>query len=498
MRRTPFVPCALIALAVALGCAPDVADHQAAVVYETDGRTEVEDHPNPLLQDVARTVIAMKVDSDHIDATNPDDVWITYSRTLGEAQTLCPGERFADQVDPGTCSGTLLDQQHILTAGHCMDTASDCTGKRWVFGFRYGADGELTRLTSDDVYRCARVLAYRDDDGVDHAVVELDRPVVGRVAPSIRLATEPLAIGTPLALIGHPNGIPMKIDSGGVVTFNAADGLTLEATVDAFRGNSGSGVFDHNGRLVALLDGGEDDYIENGDCNVVNVIDPAPADDGESLTYLAPALAAYCSEPGIDSPVCGCDGPCVPALEGDTCDDATTLDAVDQTVSGSLARYTPSSRGSCGGAGPDRAYTFTLTEAARLTAGLSGYDSVMHLYAGCGGEELACNDDISEDARGSRFEVDLAAGTYTLVVDAFGSRIGSGFTLGLVFAPTAAPPPEDDAGPAPTDAGPPQTDAGAPPPPTSGGCRAVPNAGGASGWALLALVVCARSRRRRR
>ena len=37
----------------------------------------------------------------------------------------------------------------------------------------------------------------------------------------MHVARSGLSDGTPLALIGHPNGIPMKIDTGGVVTFSS-------------------------------------------------------------------------------------------------------------------------------------------------------------------------------------------------------------------------------------------------------------------------------------
>jgi hypothetical protein len=499
LRLVRFAPtlCLLVALAA---CGEPAAARRAPVVYGEDGRTEVHAHPSAALRAVAETAVAVKIDRDFVDASDPSAVRIDYTRTLGEAKNLCAGERFADQIEPGTCSGTLVDDRYLLTAGHCVEDLADCADDVWVFGFRYVSDGVFAPLTSDDVYGCARVLAYFDDGDVDHAVVELDRPVVGHPPAPVRVEPAGLSVGTPVALVGHPNGLPMKIDDGGEVTWSSADATFLTATVDAFDGNSGSGVFDASGRLVALLRGGMEDYVDAGGCNVVNVVDPPPADDGEELTYVRPALEAFCATPGIDSPLCDCDGPCVPAPPGDTCADAEPIAPVSQVLEGSLADHAPTTSGSCAGEGRDRAYTFTLVEPTRFSARSAGFDTVLHLREGCDGAELACHDDVDRDTdRGSRIELELPPGTYVLFLDAWGRAVGD-FTLTLGFEP-----PGPDAGGAPgLDAGVRTRDdggAGAPPTGTRGGCAAggpAPPLGAPAGWALLGAVLDARRRRRPR
>ena len=248
---------------------------------------------------------------------------------------------------------------------------------------------------------------------------------IGDPAPVL---AEPLSLGTPLALIGHPHGIPMKIDSGGILT--SIEEPWLKATVDAFDGNSGSGVFDHQGRVRAILTNGEDDYVARGDCQVVNVLQ-SPADDGETLFPIEPVLGAFCEAPGVDSELCECDGPCVDYLPGDTCELAEPIDAVDQEIRATLQGYVPSGYGSCGGVGPDRAYRFSVASDTRLLAAVDGFDTVLYLLRECG-EEVACNDDRGDSDLDSQIDAALTPGNYTLVVDAYDEDIDS-FTLNLEF-----------------------------------------------------------------
>ncbi len=289
---------------LALGCADVGASRQAVQYGPTDDRVEVYEAPAGPLRAVAESAVAMQLGAGWIDETDPSDVRVTYTDTLSTAHDLCPGVRYEDQIEPGTCSGTLIDDQHILTAGHCVDdSAEDCDGATWpwLFGFYFEAAGRLRTLTHDDVYYCTRIVAYQDDAVTDFAVIELDRPVVGHAPAQIRSGARP-PDGTRVTLIGHPNGIPMKI-AGNASLRGMLDTYIL-ADVDAFSGNSGSGVFDDAGQVVGILVAGNDDWQNAGGCNVIDVIDPVPDGDGEQLTPVGTAIDAYCAT-GAVSPVCG-------------------------------------------------------------------------------------------------------------------------------------------------------------------------------------------------
>ncbi len=450
----------------------DVGRTESAVVYGRDDRTEVYAHPDARLRRLAEEAVAMQVPSTRVDLSAPGGVRFPGTESLGDAADLCEGERFREQPVIGLCTGTLIDRQHVLTAGHCLEVPGACSTLSWVFGVRYARRGELVPVPHWDVYGCDRVVVQRNVGVEDYAVVRLDRPVVGREPAPVSAALPRL--GASVAMVGHPQGVPMKVDSGGRVTALDAAGRSFSATLDAFRGSSGSGVFTRDGTLVGVLESGMADYVRDGTCNIVNVISPPPTDDGEGVTAAGVALAAFCAvEP--TSLACDCGGvPCGGTPAHDSCEDARLLVLSSQEIAGSLAGHTDASEGSCGGAGPDEVYALTTRErGARLVAELRGLPAVLYArQRACRGDELTCAAATAGSTR-TRLDVRLAPYSSTfLFVDALASG-ASDFVLDLEVTLDALPPPPDagtdaDAGPAPDLGAPMDLGTSATPPPDAG------------------------------
>ena len=200
------------------------------------------------------------------------------SKTLGETFNLCPGEVFSDQPATGHCSAFLISEKILVTAGHCDDLLpyDMCKEASWVFGFHTNKNGDVpTRIPQEDVYKCSRIIAKEFNNEKDYAVVELDRPVTGRIPLKLGQRNS-IKVDDKVMMIGFPDGIPMKITPEGKIT--KVDKQSFQATLDAFHGNSGSVVLNqHTKEVVGILVAGNPDYqrisTQQGSCNIVNKCD---------------------------------------------------------------------------------------------------------------------------------------------------------------------------------------------------------------------------------
>jgi subtilisin-like proprotein convertase family protein len=217
--------------------------------------------------------------------------------TFGDSYGLCEEEPFRDQPNPAFCSGFLVAPTILVTAGHCVRTQSSCDETAFVFDFALTSqDREVTRLASESVYTCRRLVASVMESGSqsDFAVIELDRPVTGR--EPLRFRREgAIELNTPITVIGHPAGLPTKI-SGGANVRNVDSGAYFVANLDTYGGNSGSAVFnDATGEVEGILVRGENDFVSRGECRVSNVCEN-DACRGEDVTR-ATEFAPYIEDP---------------------------------------------------------------------------------------------------------------------------------------------------------------------------------------------------------
>lgn len=267
------VPLVLALLcAVAPSAAQSTGELRQPIINGEDDRREVYDVESEVLRARARqSVVALA--SPRSLGYEAGGLVSVNGPTLGEAQGLCSGEAFAEQPILAWCSGVLVDDDLVATAGHCLgssllDATLTCRELALVFGFLYAAEGQLAQLSVDDVYRCRSVAVWSQSDdpnAPDLAVVQLDRPVVGGLAPASFAEVE-AELGQRVNLIGFGSGLPAKVDSGGVVTRTAGLGEYFRADTDTFGGSSGSALFDDAGRVLGLHVRGELDWSSTGQC----------------------------------------------------------------------------------------------------------------------------------------------------------------------------------------------------------------------------------------
>lgn len=324
-----LAPLALVACddSMSVDEAPRTVDQ--AAIYGDDDRQDWYAHPDEDLRNLTEFSIVSFMDPRVLNDSDPNDVTIR-SGTLGDRWGLCSGERFADQPTASGCSATLIDDDLVLTAGHCMTSQRACEGSVYVFRYFMESEDALATMAVEDIYECDELLVQelsRSRGGEqDYAIFRLDRPATPEHIPAPVHPAPDLDEGDPIVMIGFPSGLPAKIEDGGRITNTRSNTRDyFEATTDSFGGNSGSGVFDDEGRVIGILVRGQNDYYQDGRCVRATTYPDDDSRGAESISYAINAVEDLCAM-GYPSerlcnvePVCG-DGICSPG-EADSCPD---------------------------------------------------------------------------------------------------------------------------------------------------------------------------------
>lgn len=278
MRKSVF----LISLIGSLSL--QASDSASQIVYGQDNRVDIHTLKNPQIRQLAKA-IAGRVENNSFKLTSSNGV-IDFGpiSQLSDPRgaRVCSTERFSEQASLVDCTGFLVGEDLLATAGHCVlspgqdvknETSRLCDNFSWVFD--YTAKTDLNAVNTQNIYGCDKILRGKYTEEVDYALIKLKRKVVGR--EPLKLAKRKPYLGQSIFVMGHPSGLPLKYADGARVFENKRD--YFGTNLDTFGGNSGSPVFNaQTFEVLGILVRGDTDYVmssdENGDsCRKVNTCD---------------------------------------------------------------------------------------------------------------------------------------------------------------------------------------------------------------------------------
>jgi V8-like Glu-specific endopeptidase len=190
---------------------------------------------------------------------------------------VCGSERFSNQLTSADCSGFLIGPDTLVTAGHCVQTLSDCSENFWVFDYsNFTKEKSSFIFNKTQLYRCTAIISHTfgEANKSDYSVLKLDRIVEGRIPMKFRTSGK-IENSTDLAVIGHPSGLPAKITSSVNIRDNSNE-IFFTTNSDTFSGNSGAAVINTKTGLVeGILVRGDLDYIQatGSSCRVSKIND---------------------------------------------------------------------------------------------------------------------------------------------------------------------------------------------------------------------------------
>ncbi|MDA8243808.1 MAG: serine protease [Elusimicrobia bacterium] len=301
-------------LAAAAITFPSLASAGAKSIYGDDNRLDYFESP-PAMRQLADSVVSLWP-SKQVKFENGRAQLATIG--FGTALNLCPGEKFSEQPIGAFCSGTLVGDDIVMTAGHCITDEARCADTKFVFGFNIDQAGGQARtaVPAGDVYGCKRIIK-RDLDkqasgiigtglaivnallnraGPDFALVQLDRKVEGRKPLQINRGKD-LKEGDRIFVIGHPVGLPVKV-AGDASVRSAKPRAFFMTDLDTFGGNSGSAVFNaRTNKIEGILVRGGTDFADSPAGCKTQVRNAQNEGRGEAVTKIS-VLQKYIPEIG--------------------------------------------------------------------------------------------------------------------------------------------------------------------------------------------------------
>jgi len=310
---------ALVLLAASAGCtgcagnAEPLGVRTQETIHGSDDRREYFEIPRADVRSlVGRSIVALIPRALLDDSGRAIAQGVT---SLREREGLCESVAFAEQPAAAFCSGVLLDEDLVLTAGHCVHQLA-LRDFRVAFDYFYSAPGALVPDVREPLEIVAEALPRPGDARqLDYAWLRLRAKAAAppRRPVGVRWEHPALAWGEPLRVISAGGGIPLKIDDGarhrGVSALGPA---YFNADSDTLHASSGGGAFDSNLALSGVLTRGGADFVETPPGCRVSAHEANPDTAKETFLHAFEAVHGLCESAPRESALCApaCDLTC--------------------------------------------------------------------------------------------------------------------------------------------------------------------------------------------
>lgn len=234
-----------------------------AGIINSDDRHEIIDAPLEV-QDIGKSIAAL-IPKDRVEDLENGFFEISGLDYVKD-YNFCEDEKFVTtQKLIANCSASLVGEDKIATAAHCIDKKGTYTIDNYYIVFDYTSESGTT-LSRDSVYEIDSMPQHDFDfpGDIDVAILKLKRPVKNRVP--LKVSKKRIEVGSEIYMLGFPLGLPMKYHDNGFVTNSTTqfeDKSSFTHDLDTFSVNSGSSIFSaRTNEIVGILVRGYGDNYE--------------------------------------------------------------------------------------------------------------------------------------------------------------------------------------------------------------------------------------------
>jgi V8-like Glu-specific endopeptidase len=234
-------------------------------IYSKDDREFVSIKSSPLIKKLSQS-IAIIVNNEDLTKINSSTFKINKKSEIGDAPdslNICKSEKFSSNLTINGCTGFLIGDKILVSAGHCFMSDSDCQSKSIIFD-----DLIINEKTNSvislkkNIFKCSKVISseFDFDAKKDFSIIELDRSTK-RSYLSLNNNQENLKLNDSVFMIGHPLGNALMYSKNSAVTENELNSTIFKSAINSFEGNSGSPVFNATtNKVEGILVYGEEDF----------------------------------------------------------------------------------------------------------------------------------------------------------------------------------------------------------------------------------------------